>query len=380
MPADMSEPPAGRPAAGEQALQAEIVRLNKIVKALMTSAERTMGAQGAEFGRFQTTVLLEEKVRSRTQELRAAMAANEKIAHDLHRVNEALHREKEEQHVLIAKLEEAHNQLLQSEKLASIGQLAAGVAHEINNPVGFINSNVGSLERYLKSLFVILDAYERAEAAAGPHGSECDEVKTLKEELDYAYLKEDVVSLIEETRDGVARVKKIVQDLKDFSHVDEAEWQWADLHKGLDSTLNVVNNEIKYKAEVVREYGELPPVECLPFQLNQVFMNLLVNAAHAIAERGTITVRTGRDGDEVWVEVADTGSGIAPENLKRIFDPFFTTKPVGKGTGLGLSLSYGIVQKHHGRIEVRSEVGKGTAFRVALPLQQPEAAEEGTPP
>ncbi|OHC63098.1 MAG: ATPase [Rhodocyclales bacterium GWA2_65_20] len=284
--------------------------------------------------------------------------------------NHLLEKRGEEQQGLIKKLHEAQNQLLQSEKLASIGQLAAGVAHEINNPVGFINSNIGSLERYLKNLFVILDAYEKAEA----QGTECAAVKTLKEQLDYAYLKEDVVSLIEETRDGVARVKKIVQDLKDFSHVDEAEWQWADLHKGLDSTLNVVNNEIKYKAEVVKEYGELPPVECLPSQLNQVFMNLLVNAAHAIAERGTITLRTGGVGEEVWVEVADTGSGIAPENMKRIFDPFFTTKPVGKGTGLGLSLSYGIVQKHHGRIEVQSEQGRGTTFRITLPVRQAEAA------
>jgi signal transduction histidine kinase len=175
-----------------------------------------------------------------------------------------------------------------------------------------------------------------------------------------------------ETKDGVARVAKIVQDLKDFSHVDEAEWQWADLHKGLDSTLNVVWNELKYKAEVVKEYGELPVVECLPFQINQVFMNLLVNAAHAIEERGTITLRTGTAGDEVWIEVADTGSGIPPENLGRIFDPFFTTKPVGKGTGLGLSLSYGIMQKHHGRIEVTSEPGRGTTFRIVLPGRQPQ--------
>ncbi|MFA6314053.1 MAG: ATP-binding protein, partial [Sterolibacterium sp.] len=352
--------------------QAEITRLNKIVKALMARAERNMNAQATDFGRFQTTILLEEKVRSRTQELRAALAENERITRDLQR-------EKAEHLVLIGKLEQAQNQLLQSEKLASIGQLAAGVAHEINNPIGFINSNVGTLERYLNDIFRILNAYEQAPSPVDRHSDAGDVVDALKIQVDYAYLKEDIFSLIRETRDGVARVRKIVQDLKDFSHVDEAEWQWADLHKGLESTLNVVNNEIKYKAEVVRGYGELPLVECLPFQLNQVFMNLLMNAAQAIAEHGTISLRTGRQGNEVWVEIADTGCGIAPENLKRVFDPFYTTKAVGKGTGLGLSLSYGIVQRHHGRIEARSELGKGSAFRVVLPVAQPAQAAQATP-
>ena len=175
---------------------------------------------------------------------------------------------------------------------------------------------------------------------------------------------------MKESRDGITRVKKIVQDLKDFSHVDaQDEWQWADLHKGLDSTLNIVWNEIKYHAEVIKEYGEIPEVECFPSQLNQVFMNLLVNAAHAITDKGIITIRTGRQGEEVFIRIADTGKGIPEENLKRVFDPFFTTKPVGKGTGLGLSLSYGIMQKHNGRIEVQSEVGKGATFTLWLPIK-----------
>ena len=288
--------------------------------------------------------------------------------------NRLLERRGNEQQELIRKLREAQNQLLQSEKMASIGQLAAGVAHEINNPVGFINSNVGSLERYLNNVFAVLDAYERAQAGVAAGGKECAEVDTLKEQVDFAFLRQDIFDLMRETRDGIARVTKILQDLKDFSHVDDAEWHWADLHKGLESTLNVVWNELKYKAEVVKEYGELPEVECLPGQLNQVFMNLLVNAAHAIKERGTIRLSTGTAGDEVWVEVADTGCGIPPENLARIFAPFFTPKPVGMGTGLGLSLAYGIIQKHHGRVEVQSEVGKGTSFRVVLPAKQPAPA------
>ena len=265
-------------------------------------------------------------------------------------------------------LEEAQSHLLQSEKLASIGQLAAGVAHEINNPIGYVYSNLGSLEQYLKELFEVLAAYESG--VTDPPVV----VREVTQRIDVGFLKEDIPALMGESREGITRVKKIVQDLKDFSHVHASdEWQFADLHKGLDSTLNIVNNEIKYKADVKKEYGDLPEVECLASQLNQVFMNLLVNAAHAIDERGTIAIRSGTAEDQVWVEIADTGKGIAAENLKRIFDPFFTTKPIGKGTGLGLSLSYGIIQKHRGRIEVESEVGKGTTFRVWLPVKQPEA-------
>src|SRR3989338_7682692 len=270
------------------------------------------------------------------------------------------------------KLEEAQSQLLQSEKMASIGQLAVGVAHEINNPIGYVYSNLGTLEKYVHDAFGMIGLYEQAEGAIADETVRA-RLKAEREKLDIVFLKEDLVALMGESKDGITRVKKIVQNLKDFSHIDASdEWHFADLHKGLDSTLNIVHNEIKYKANIVREYGDIPEIECMSSQLNQVFMNLLVNAAHAIEERGTITVRTGRQEEEVWVEIADTGKGIAPEHLKKIFDPFFTTKPVGKGTGLGLSLSYGIVQKHHGRIEVQSEPGKGTTFRVWLPVKRPQ--------
>lgn len=277
---------------------------------------------------------------------------------------------------LNTRLSDAQNKLIQSEKLASIGQLAAGVAHEINNPIGFIFSNFGTLEQYLGDLFQMLDAYEATEAHID-NGEALARIRTLKAELDIEYLKDDIPNLMRESRDGIQRVRKIVQDLKDFSRVDaRQEWESADLHAGIDSTLNIVNNEIKYKADVVKHYGPLPEVQCLPSEMNQVFMNLLVNAAHAItSERGTITITTGVDGPQVWVEIADSGSGIAPENMQRIFDPFFTTKPVGKGTGLGLSLSYGIVQKHGGRMEVSSEIGVGTRFRVTLPIEHEPARQ-----
>lgn len=269
------------------------------------------------------------------------------------------------------RLEETQNQLLQAERMASIGQLAAGVAHEINNPIGYVYSNLGTLEKYVQDVFSMLEEYEQAEGAIVDDATQT-QLQMARMKLDITFLKEDLRALMSESREGITRVKNIVQDLKDFSHVDAAdEWYAADLHRGLDSTLNIVNNEIKYKAEVVKEYGDIGVVECLPSQLNQVFMNLLVNAAHAIEERGTITVRTGKQADEVWVEIADTGKGIADDDRKRIFDPFYTTKPIGHGTGLGLSLSYSIVQKHHGWIEVQSEPGKGSRFRVWLPLRQP---------
>lgn len=288
----------------------------------------------------------------------------------LEKSNRSLHAGQLKQQVLIEQLESTQGQLLQAEKMASIGQLAAGVAHEINNPIGYVYSNLGTLEKYLEDIFKMMDSYEIAEDSIADNDV-LSKLQAAKESLDLSFLKQDLPALMNESREGITRVRKIVQGLKDFSHVDAAEeWRFADLQEGLNSTLNIVNNEIKYKAEVVKEYGAMPEVECLSSQLNQVFMNLLMNAAQAIEERGAITIRTGTQGEEVWVEVADGGKGIAPENMKQIFDPFFTTKPIGEGTGLGLSLSYGIVQKHHGRIEVQSEVGQGTTFRVWLPINQ----------
>jgi len=297
------------------------------------------------------------------------MLERTELMQSLNKSNQALILEKAEQQKLITQLQDAQSHLLQSDKMASIGQLAAGVAHEINNPIGFVYSNLGTLNKYVQDLFGMLDKYEQAETAI-PEAEIRTQLQSARKKLDIAFLKEDLGALMAESKDGITRVKNIVQNLKDFSHVDAAdEWKYADLHEGIDSTLNIVNNEIKYKAEVVKEYGDIPQVECLPSQLNQVFMNLLVNASHAIEERGLITVRTGQTGEEAWVEIADTGKGIAAENLQKIFDPFFTTKPIGKGTGLGLSLSYGIIQKHNGRIEVQSEIGKGTTFRIWLPLR-----------
>jgi PAS domain S-box-containing protein len=295
--------------------------------------------------------LMEERLRERTQALEVA--------------NARLEAEKEQQQILIRKLSDMQGQLLQSEKMASIGLLAAGVAHEINNPLAFISSNFGALERDAKDILKLISAFEGVEGLLP--GDARAPVAFMKQDIGLDDIRQDLDALFAESREGLQRVKHIVQNLKDFSRPGGTEKEMADLEQGLDSTLNVAWNEIKYKADVVREYAGVPGLYCLPSQINQVFLNLLINAAHAIEDKGTIVVRTGYDDKVVWVEIEDNGSGIAPAHLDHIFEPFFTTKPVGKGTGLGLSIVYGIVQGHQGTIDVKSEVGKGTVFRVALP-------------
>jgi two-component system, NtrC family, sensor kinase len=364
------------------ALQAEIVRLNKMVRSLMDRAERSTIVCGSDFSLFQMAVTLEDQVRHRTRELEDALRDNKKITHALERTQllmkqeieerrrgqVELEREKEAQRRLIDQLADAHVKLLQSEKLASIGQLAAGVAHEINNPIGFVDSNLGTLKKWVRSLLDVMALQDSLLTGLDP-GSRARLDKARKD-ADLEYLIEDISVLIDESIEGTSRVRRIVQDLRDFSRAGSEDWCVVDLHAGLEATLNVVRNEMKYKAEVVKDYGDLPSIECMPSQINQVLMNLLVNATQAISERGTIMIRTRRDGDGVSIAIADTGIGMSAEVQAKIFDPFYTTKPVGQGTGLGLSVSYGIVEKHGGRIAVESKPGEGACFTVWLPLTQ----------
>jgi two-component system, NtrC family, sensor kinase len=274
-----------------------------------------------------------------------------------------------------SKLKGAQEQVIQSEKLASIGQLAAGVAHEINNPIGYVNSNLSTLQTYATKLLTAIEILAAALARKSGAASVA-EVQEIRERFDIDFLAVDLPQLLTESREGIDRVCKIVRDLKDFSRSDRGEaWVSADIHRGLESTLNIVWNELKYKAQIVRTFGELPPIECLPSELNQVFMNILMNAGQAIKERGVITVSTGRTDDKIWIAIGDDGEGIPADVLPRIFDPFFTTKPVGSGTGLGLAISYGIIAKHHGTIEIASVPGQGTLLRIELPIAQPKSVE-----
>jgi len=272
------------------------------------------------------------------------------------------------------KLVGTQNQLLQSEKMASVGQLAAGVAHEINNPIGFVSSNLRTLTDYLQKIFSVLGGYEQVEEDLGGTLPQFQAVRALKQKVELDYVRGDAADLLAESLDGAMRVEKIVRDLRDFAQVEAAEWQLANVHDGIDSTLNVVAHELKGKCEVVKQYGDLPPIRCQPMELKQVFLNLLINAAEAIEHAGTITIATGRDDNSVWITIADTGHGIDPDHINRVFEPFFTTKPVGAGTGLGLSVSYGIIKKHGGSLEIASAFGKGTTLTIRLPINAPAAS------
>mgnify|MGYP001076974304 CR=1 FL=1 len=264
-------------------------------------------------------------------------------------------------------LKQAHVKQLQSEKMASIGQLAAGVAHEINNPIGFVSSNLRSLEKYLARLreFIL---FQDEELARDENSGLRETIAEKRRQLKIDMILEDIGDLLSESRDGVDRVGKIVSDLKGFSRVDEAEHKLMDVRECLESSINIVWNEIKYKATLSRDFAEVPDILCYPGQLNQVFVNLLINAAQSIAEQGTITVKTFTSEGYVYVQISDSGCGINEDNCKRIFDPFFTTKEVGKGTGLGLSISYDIIKKHQGEISVESELNEGTTFTLKLPI------------
>lgn len=265
-------------------------------------------------------------------------------------------------------------QLRQSDKMASIGQLAAGVAHEINNPTGFVSSNLNTLSAYIKDYNIMIDRYQALVTQLENSGRSTDyehllqKIKEQEANMDLAFLRDDISQLIHESLEGTERIKKIVQDLKDFAHPGEDKPRFTDINRCIESTLNIVWNEIKYKAQVKKEYCDLPEILCYPQQLNQVFANILVNAAQAIKEHGEISIRTSLSGENIVVKIGDTGCGIAQENIGRIFDPFYTTKDVGKGTGLGLNVAYNIVKKHHGKITVESEKGCGTTFTILVPV------------
>jgi PAS domain S-box-containing protein len=280
----------------------------------------------------------------------------------------------------VTKRKKIEFRLLQSEKMASIGQLSAGVAHEINNPTGYVSSNLKTMSEYFDGLMGVLSRYHRLLAgvrnlaekteAQGELSQLLAEIELLEREIDMDYILKDTPALIRESLEGTERIKEIVRSLKNFAHPGEDRLIYSDINGNIDSTLNIVWNELKYKATVTRDYGELPEVQCYPQQLKQVFMNMLVNAAQAIKTKGGITIRTRSAGGNAEISISDTGAGIPKENICRIFDPFFTTKEVGKGTGLGLNVAYNIVKKHHGTIDVTSKVGEGTTFTIRLPVHQ----------
>ncbi|KKU12483.1 MAG: Histidine kinase [Parcubacteria group bacterium GW2011_GWC2_45_7] len=270
-------------------------------------------------------------------------------------------------------LKQTQGQLLQSEKLASIGQLAAGVAHEINNPVGFISNNMEMLGQYITDYSKVLRMVDNLKGAIEQENWEksksiVQDMAKFEEEIQLDYIINDINNLLQHNQRGIERIQKIVLDLRTFARDDKDTMDLVKIEEVIDSILSIVHNEIKYKAELKKNYGETPLIKCNSQRLGQVFINILVNAGQAIHEKGTIEVKTYTKGKFVCVDIIDSGKGIPEENLKKVFDAFFTTKPVGQGTGLGLSVSYEIVKKHGGDILVKSKEGEGTTFTVMLPV------------
>jgi len=278
----------------------------------------------------------------------------------------------------IKTLKSSNLQLLQSEKMASVGQLAAGVAHEVNNPVGFISSNLGTLRDYIEDVRQVIDAQRFSIKTA----TECRDVEhyaainakaivnlnALLKKIDLDFLMGDMNDLLDESIDGVNRIRKIVADLLDFSRSHSSDYKHADINALLEKTLSMAWNELKYKTEVNRDFGELPAVYCNDGKMAQVFLNLLLNASHAIEERGSITITTRHIGDDISIMIADSGVGIPKNIISNIFDPFFTTKNVSEGTGLGLHIVRSVIEAHQGTISVDSQVGQGASFIILLPV------------
>lgn len=283
----------------------------------------------------------------------------------------------------LADLKASESQLIQSEKMASLGQMVAGIAHEINTPLGYVRNNMDLAEQFFQesravndAVFGFIDLMLSPDLSAEHFDRELEALSRLRDESDLAAFSEDIEKLFADTRFGIGEISKLVRGLKDFSRLDRAVEEQVDLHECLENALLLANNVLKDKVTVHRDYGDLPAVACCPSEINQVLLNMLSNAAQAMEGRGEIRLTTRDDGDRVRIVIADSGRGIPEEVLPRIFDPFFTTKKVGEGTGLGLSISYKIIQQHGGHIDVVSRNNEGTTFTITLPGPGADGARE----
>ncbi|MEW6236869.1 MAG: ATP-binding protein [Candidatus Omnitrophota bacterium] len=270
-------------------------------------------------------------------------------------------------------LQTAQSQLIRSEKLASLGQLVGGIAHEINNPINFILSNIEPLKEYLQS-YKRLDAYIASQKTKLPSTLQTD-IEALRQDADLDFAGEDSEKILESFQEGSKRISKIVEALRQYSRIDKDYYSSYDLRESVDSALALLANRMKNRIEIHKNYEEIPAIRCSPAQIDQVFFHILRNADQAIAEKGHIWIDIRSEENSIIVTIRDDGKGIAPEHLSKIFDPFFTTQPIGGGTGLGLSLSQGIIEQHGGTLSVESELGKGSAFTVSLPIRQERQAD-----
>ncbi len=279
----------------------------------------------------------------------------------------------------LSSLQTVQDQLIHSEKMASLGQLTAGIAHEINNPLGFVSSNINKFNEYFNDINSILDKWRSFGKSVNnnDHLKKLDELIEMEKKIDLEFIRQDFNDLMKYNLNGMERIKNIVQQLRGFSYSEESYLSEENINAAIEETLTLVWNEIKYKAEIIKNYGILPPVECSVGELKQVFVNLLINAISAIKDKGQIIIDTFALKDYIFIRIADNGCGIPPENINKIFDPFFTTKSLNNGTGLGLWICMSIIKKHEGLLNVTSELGKGSTFEIKLPLKQKRNRNEG---
>ncbi|MEA3476991.1 MAG: sensor histidine kinase [Bacteroidota bacterium] len=292
-----------------------------------------------------------------------------KLREEIVSISETSQKQKRELELTLENLKLAQSQLIQSEKMASVGVLTAGIAHELNNPINFMSGNVYPLQQDLDEVFSVLEKYEKA-IEENDLKRYFTEVNSLKEKMDFSYLIQEIYSLLKGIEEGANRSSEIIKGLRSFSRLDDEACQFYDIHEGIDSSLVLLHNKIKDKIIVRKEYGDFEGLECFPSKLNQVIMNILTNSLQALEEGGELVIQTVSSAIGIKIIIKDNGPGMSPEVKEHIFEPFYTTKEVGQGTGLGLSISYGIIEKHNGNIDVISEPGKGTEFIISLPRKQ----------
>ncbi len=383
---------------GNECLAAQI--LKEGAKDYLTKSSELMNLLPEVVDRVLKERAIQLQLQIKEQEITEAHGALEQKVKELAATNEQLQVEIDKRIMTAKELEAANAKLentleelgrsqahmLQSEKMASMGQLAAGVAHEINNPTGFISSNLFTLATYIDEITQVVNAFktlcnqmQQSDYTNGlPDALKqlCHSANDLECKLDLNFILEDAKSLIKESQDGAQRIKNIVADLKDFAHPGKVDLEDVNINDNIESAINLVWHEIKYKAEINKVFENLPLTQCFPQMIGQVFMNLLINASQAIEKEGIITIRTRAEEKWVTIQVEDTGKGISPENVHKIFDPFFTTKAVGQGTGLGLKVVYDIIQRHNGQIEVQSTPDVGTQFTIRLPIDGPDQIQK----
>ena len=326
------------------------------------------------FNRMSTA--LQETQTSRDEYEEQLIELNQTLEEKVERRTAQINRQVAELQAANDKIADTQAKLIQSEKLASVGQLAAGVAHEINNPIGFVRSNLTTLTEYVETYQTLLKAYRSLTSLAEEERSgHLTEIRKIEDTEDIEFINEDITELLKDSVDGTARVRDIVQGLRDFSHTGGQSRTSCDLNRCIESTLKIVKNGLQNKCTIETSLQPVPEVMANTGEINQILMNLMVNAGQAVGDNGLITVKTAIHNNSVQIDIQDNGPGIDPSHLDKLFDPFFTTKPVGEGTGLGLAISYGIIQDHDGEIEVNSELGVGTTFTIRLPVGTPDSMQ-----